>query len=149
MIERVLRDFAFAKWLEQLRRPESKKQMCMLFLNDVENVNHETACCLGHACKAIIPDDIKWRDAIGHGNEGWTADGIAGYLPRVMQELLDIGQDGEFLTGFNVPLGRVHKTLSSINDCTALTPQEIADIIEEKYRNNDFVPHQQGDVSVE
>ena len=147
MIERVLRDFAFAKWLEQLRRPESKKHTLRLFPEDAEKDDHETACCLGHACKAIIPNRIKWREGDDGVGPAWVADGIGTYLPPTVAKLLNITRRGMFITEHRSGQGVTYKKLTEINDFTSMSPQEIADVIEEKYRNNEFVPRQQGVIS--
>ena len=126
MIKAVLRDFAFDAWLKQLRKPESGKHQRALF--SPFNKNH--ACCLGHACIALIPDMLEVNSVGAYSG----ADGSCNTLPQILQEFLDILPSGNFeeavvLRADMVPCG----SLAGVNDYTDLTPQQIADVIEAQY----------------
>ena len=129
-----------AKWLAQLRSPEAKKTCSKL--EDPEKPNHR--CCLGHACYVLgltrtveeIQDDIFNYDAVYYDN-GYS------YLPISACEMLDINPDGDFKEVINVTMNQKQfcKNLAELNDDTELQPAEIADIIEENFKANNFTPH--------
>ena len=129
------------KWLDQLRDPESKKARGML--EDSKDKN--SRCCLGHACHAlgIERDEDKKYSVIYYDCEDTN-------LPFGARNALDIDGRGSFKEPVNITsvhhnsLTSVHEDymtaydLIDINDETDLTPQEIADVIEDQFNTGNF-----------
>ena len=123
------------KWLEQLRKPESEKTYSKLERYD----NPNARCCLGHACHAlgIEREEIKYygeEHGVTYGNEHDV-------LPKEAAEMLDITLSGSIreevrIDGFQNGRPRYFVTLTTLNDKTELTPQQIADIIEDLFLKN-------------
>ena len=128
------------KWLAQLRSPEAKKTT--LKLENSKNPDHR--CCLGHACHAL---GIQ-REVLESQNtvNGWMVHygEQTSYLPDEASLKLAILCNGEFVN--EIKIDHIHsyyaniefENLAQINDHTELTPAEIADIIEEQFKANNF-----------
>ena len=129
-----------AKWLAQLRSPEAKKTT--LKLENPKKPNNR--CCLGHACHAlgIQREVLESKNTVN----GWMVHygEQASYLPDEASLKLAILCNGEFVN--EIKIDHIHsyyanieyKNLAQINDHTELTPAEIADIIEEQFKANNF-----------
>ena len=139
------------KWLAQLRDPESKKTTEKL----ESSIKSNERCCLGHACHALSADREAFADGIVY------YDGEEGILPRSVEQKLNITHRGDFkepitvrfMKRVDLPVGiRPYGTeieandLIEVNDFTDLTPKEIADVIEEQFRTNNFCPSWPGPI---
>ena len=117
------------KWLAQLRDPESKKQAGKLESLDDSNAR----CCLGHACHALGIE--RWVEY--HEDKIVTYDFRTTNLPGSACNMLNIDILGEFKKEVLVN-GNFYRSLTEINDLTDLTPQEIADIVEDQFENDNL-----------
>ena len=130
-----------AKWLAQLRSPKAKKTT--LKLEDFKKPNKR--CCLGHACHALGIKREVLESNYSLGNSIVHYENEPTYLPEEAYEKLDITSEGRFVTPVELDhihkyyKGDVYKNLARINDHTALTPAEIADVIEEQFKANNFI----------
>ena len=145
----ITRDYAFKKWLSVLRDPKSKKHVGSL--ESLHDSN--TRCCLGHACHALHSNKTIFEDKVCYGAEKEYT-----FLPQKIAKLLNITPDGEFATPIHIsrdysnidsdenvdedinylPTSIGYNDLVSLNDDTILSPAEIANIIEEQYKNKNF-----------
>ena len=133
-----------ALWLEQLRRPESEKATGMLEDGEYENAR----CCLGHACYALgieceeeaieIGGVLHTRVYYDHNYE---------VLSDEVAEMLDIDPNGHFeraveISDYYPDLVQYNEflCLSDLNDRTDLTPQQIADVIEDQFVKGNMSP---------
>ena len=125
----LVRDFAFAKWADVLKDPESGKATTQLFSTEDITI----ACCLGHACRALDPDCIYLDD-----DYGFLAEGQFEVLPHHLAELLGINPRGDFKCA--VPYGaNTHISLSDLNDHSSIRPADIAHVILSQYKFGNFM----------
>lgn len=142
-------------WLNYLRRPESRRAKGRL-----ENpVDVEHRCCLGHACAAfsisgIVPIERRVCNTKGtlsgrmfpvvfYGKrEDWSEN----KLPYFIAKMLDITTEGKFRK--EVKIGNIFTTmygkfdsLVPMNDDIDISPQQIADVIQEQFEKDNFVPY--------
>ena len=137
-------DEARQKWLAQLRSPDAKKTTGKL--EDFDD--RRKRCCLGHACHAL--GESRRESISGHGKAvvQYGYDRALYQLPDSAAELLDITTSGRFKNAITVKhtvsgyegFSRLMTCLSDLNDDTTLTPSEIADVIEEQFKTDNFVP---------
>ena len=127
------------EWLAQLRDPESKKTIGELESYDDTNER----CCLGHACYALnIHCDINITDrTVSYDTE-------AGKLPNSACRKLNIDRIGrlnnDILLSDDDEYDNFYiSNLTTLNDDTDLSPQEIADIIEDQFKTNNFKPFEE------
>ena len=131
------------KWLAQLRDPKSKKAIGKL--EDLKN--HNKRCCLGHACHALgVTRDIDtYTDRVSY-DERW------GKLPESACRKLNIDRIGRLKNEILAPNrdsnNSYYGNLTMLNDETKLTPQEIADVIEEQFERDNFIPFMYGKMFV-
>ena len=124
-------------WLEQLRSPEAKQAKGKL--EDVSAPDHR--CCLGHACHIlglprVVKRETEWaaKELVFYGKDY----GESSWLPLEARQKLNISLKGSFKT--DVKVGGISvNALSVINDYTKLSLSEIADVIEEQFKNNNFM----------
>ena len=117
------------KWLAVLRDPKSKKALGVLESSKDPNAR----CCLGHACHAL---GLKRTEPSESRHVHY--DSKSQWLPISARRALKINPVGRF--GKNVIInGKELSNLCQVNDWTSLTPQEIADVIEDQFDNNNFV----------
>ena len=117
------------KWLDFLRgegRRKAKGLLEKIAGYDKENPR----CCLGHACVALGMKGVK-------DNTNMIYDGSSALLPLSAQIQLGISSDGSFKECVSVG-SATYSSLSTINDCTDLSPADIADVIEEQFKNDNF-----------
>ena len=125
------RDQAFTLWLGVLRDPKSEK-MCGALAH---HFHTDQRCCLGHACHALGLPLEQWDWRGGYGGEH-------SYLPARISELLDITQLGAFREPLLIDgLKARFESLAGLNDASNLSPAEIADVIEDMWKNDGFVPY--------
>ena len=117
------------KWLAVLRAPESKKHRAAL----EKPTDPNARCCLGHACHAL---DIKKSKESESGYIYY--DGELGILPKKAQKKLRVNPKGTFKNPVRIN-GIDLFDLVYVNDDTDLTPQEIADVIEDQFENDNFL----------
>ena len=117
------------KWLTVLRDPESKKTRGVLESSEDENAR----CCLGHACHALGIPRIAPSDSgyILYHSESKS-------LPMYARRALMVSRCGVFKNSIVID-NKEFNNIAQVNDMTALTPQEIADVIEDQFDNNNFV----------
>lgn len=133
------------KWLEFLREPGRKKAQGALEYH----YDPDARCCLGHAGHLFVPDTRKLDgDYVFYDGRGNTAG-------RRIQRALFITHAGEFRESVVVDRSRgiesdeevtlnddgnvLIGSCATLNDATDLTMAEIADIIEEQFKNNNLV----------
>ena len=125
-----------AQWLAQLRSPEAKQARGKL--EDPDDPNKR--CCLGHACHILgLERTVKkpeWRasDCVFYGKNC----GEASWLPREACKKLNVSLKGSFKVPVAVD-GITVNSLSIINDYTKLSLSEIADVIEEQFKADNFL----------
>ena len=133
------------KWIEYLKRPETRKHKGSL--EDFEDP--ECRCCLGHACHVLAPDT---RTVI-NSDEQVFYDEHSASMPDKLVLALGLYNDlggaaniGE--TYLNVP--KVHPTtcLADLNDNTKITPQEIGAYLESVIMGGEDTPFKKIDVEV-
>ena len=117
------------KWLAVLRAPESKRASGILESRYEENAR----CCLGHACHAL---GISRTVPSGPGYVHYDSE--SKWLPMNARRALMVNSNGYFKKSIIVD-GRMFFSLAQLNDNTELSPQEIADVIEEQFENNNFL----------
>ena len=127
-----------AQWLAQLRSPEAKQTRGKL--EDPNNPDHR--CCLGHACHVFgarrVVKVVEWksRECVFYGDtyeeNSW--------LPLEVRQKLNISLKGSFKTDVEAD-GITVNSLSIINDYTKLSLSEIADLIEEQFAADNFLPN--------
>ena len=117
------------KWLSVLRAPESKKALGVLESSEDPNAR----CCLGHACHAL---GLKRTEPAGSRYVHY--DSKSQWLSKNARRALRIDSTGYFRKPIIIN-GKKLTNLSQVNDWTSLTPQEIADVIEDQFDNNNFV----------
>ena len=124
-----------AKWLAQLRSPEAEQWTGKL--ENYEKPNKR--CCLGHAChvlKAKRSQVNSLHEVIyGDGNDANSA-----VLPHSVAEKLNITTDGELFNCY-VHGNDVYGALTIINDSGVFSLSEIANIIEEGFKEGNFYPY--------
>ena len=140
------------KWLAQLRHPDAMKAR-----TELENYEDpRQRCCLGHACHAL---GIKRKERMTE----FTLDGPTNtnvvfydesttYLPAKARKKLNLTYNGEFRKPIKVSSSLAKyweetelfkaefSNLAALNDLTPLGPNEIADVIEENFENDNFRP---------
>jgi hypothetical protein len=108
----------FTKWIQALRSGEYKQTTGQLN-------NNEGFCCLGVACKVLIPQDKLEPVRPGSGyTPGFIEGRVPAYHPNAPAWLRFINLDSGSWLGFN---------LAYLNDCEHLTFDEIADLLEAVY----------------
>ena len=117
------------KWFGVLRDPESKKAV-----NKLESYTDKNArCCLGHACHALGIE----RKVMKFANGIIVYENKSDTLPFSVCNMLNIQNTGKFKK--EVLVGdEPYWSLSRINDNTDLTPQEMADVIEDQFENDNL-----------
>ena len=126
-----------AMWLAQLRSPEAKKAQGKL--EDPDKSNYR--CCLGHAChilgvqRKIAKPEWRANQCVFYGCEN-------SWLPLEAREKLNVSLKGSFKVPIAVD-GITVNALSVINDYTKLSLSEIADVIEEQFKNDNFIDHRE------
>ena len=126
-----------AQWLAQLRSPKAKKAKGKL--EDPENPDQR--CCLGHAChifglqRAIRRTEYGAVSCVFYGG----GDGEASWLPYEARQKLNISLKGSFKADVEVD-GITVNALSVVNDYTRLSLPQIADLIEEQFEADNFLP---------
>ena len=127
-----------AKWLTQLRDPESK-----LLIGELESIDDPNKrCCLGHACHALEAE--RTLDFTGQevyyscGNDRDMA-----YLPLGIAEKLNITNNGKLRKPYQfTPRGFEYEDLAYLNDSGLVdSPAIMADIIEEQFKNDNFIEY--------
>ena len=125
-----------AQWLAQLRSSEAKKHV--RWLEDAED--SDKRCCLGHACHALgIDRHINViNQMVAYGDNAFSLMNTK-VLPSEAQAKLNINESGEFVHTIRLNgKGILFQSLSHLNDRSGLEPHEIADIIEENFKSNNF-----------
>lgn len=122
------------KWIEYLKRPETKKHTDAL----EDSKNPDCRCCLGHACHVLIPG---LRETC-HGDVYYS--GEDAYLPEELVKLLGMhsfagGAKAESGLNTDKDLGSI-KDLSYLNDAREITPQEIGAYLESVIMGGDDTP---------
>ena len=132
------RDQAFTLWLGVLRDPKSEK-MCGALAH---HFHTDQRCCLGHACHALGEERalVKEYGVLGVGHVAYGPEKEIHTLPDRVARLLNLTCEGEF-KALVVVGGAEFDTLSDLNDASNLTPAEIADVIEDMWKNDGFVPY--------
>ena len=129
---------ALDKWLKVLRSPLSQRTKGKL----EDGTYSEARCCLGHLCHAL---DVPRHQIDGEGGlveYGDADDGDASWaeLPEYVAKEAGITSDGTFK--YRVCYKGTHYiSLSDLNDSTKITPQEIADVIEEQAKEDNLEPY--------
>ena len=119
------------KWFAVLRAPESSKAVGVLESRTDEN----SRCCLGHACHALgIARTVPNESA----PEYVRYDSESKWLPPAARRALRINANGNFKRSIEIN-DTVLNSLSQVNDRTELSPAEIADVIEDQIRNDNFI----------
>ena len=125
-----------AQWLAQLRDPKS--EFWMGELESIESPNKR--CCLGHACHALEAqreEDWNGQEIIYRFGNDWDVS----YLPLGIAEKLNITTHGQFREPVTVDHYEADN-LGALNDSGLLdTPAQIADIIEEQFKNDNFLSY--------
>ena len=125
------------KVVEFLKQPERKKGTGQL----VSNYDHEARCCLGHMCEVLIPEtkERKFNEDIlrtYYQDEIYTA-------PPLLVEKLglrnNIGSSSYSLNNYLIP-ELPCSSLTSLNDGTDLTTQEIGAYLESVIEGGDNTP---------
>ena len=120
------------KWFGVLRDPESKKITNKL--EDPEDTN--ARCCLGHACHALgIEREVEFDPRKESHSVCYDSSSIV--LPDTVAYMLNITNVGDFKKTIYVKSIPV-SNLTQANDDTNLTPAEIADLIEDQIKNDNF-----------
>lgn len=128
------------KWIEYLKRPETKKHSGEL--EDFDD--NESRCCLGHACHIFSPETrYVSGDEVKYGSSAKVPDlGICGMLGlhddcgSVRSEIpIDTISNHNELTA-----------LTELNDGTEATPQEIGAYLESVIMGGDDTPFKKIDV---
>ena len=123
-----------AEWLSILRDPESKKLRNKLQSSTIETKR----CCLGHLCyivgAKVIEPDSKTSYLIYHYKKDWSS----ATLPIDLYMELDITPIVHFIEPITYKEHTNITSLGKLNDKTAITLPEIADIIEENIKNKNF-----------
>ena len=122
-----------AKWLAQLRSPEAKQWTGELESRDEPNKR----CCLGHACHALKAERSYTDDIVYYG---WGQDMDSSTLPYSVAKKLNINNSGAMINSYVHGLD-VYSGLTIINDSGVFSLSEIADIIEEGFKKNNFYPY--------
>ena len=119
-----------AMWLTQLRSPEAKQ-----WTGELESLNWpEKRCCLGHACHALQAERSYTDCYVYYGSDN---DVESSTLPYSVAEKLNITNDGEMINCY-VHGNDVYGELTKLNDSGVFSLSEIADIIEEGFKKNNF-----------
>ena len=124
-----------AMWLAQLRDPESK-----LWTGELESIEDSNKrCCLGHACHALgAKKNVDYENEVRYTfGDDWDV----AYLPNGIAEKLNITVNGEFREPFRIEDYEACD-LSYLNDSGLIdTPAQMADIIEEQFKNDNFIEY--------
>ena len=117
------------KWLAVLRDPESKKTRGVL----ESCTDPDARCCLGHACHAL---GITKTMPLFPGYILYHSE--SQYLPMHARRALMVSRNGSFKKSIIID-NKELSNIAQVNDMTDLTPQEIADVIEDQFENNNFI----------
>ena len=121
-----------AMWLTQLRNPKAKQ-----WTGELESlVKPEKRCCLGHACHALQAERSETDHWVYYGS---GRDMESSTLPYSVCEKLNITNDGEMINCY-VHGNDVYGCLPALNDSGVFSLSEIANIIEEGFKKNNFYP---------
>lgn len=122
------------KWIDFLR--EEGRQKARNVLEDVQNP--EARCCLGHACK-VFENSVERTLVLGDNDTPVAVkyDKTQHVLPSKLQRKLNIDAYGKLRKPIKIENGR-YVDLVSINDSTNLSPAQIADVIEEQFKQRNF-----------
>lgn len=148
-IERVLTDFARAKWLATLADPSSEKTTGKL-----ENfAKPNERCCLGHACHALAPKsrvvegtvvyyEVQYDKVLSPRmcrTLGITNTG--GFKKHLMSKEISVfkGDPDEFTSSRSNRKRDYYVSLAGVNDGTNLTPQEIGRLIADQFERDNFI----------
>ena len=117
------------KWFEVLRDPGSKKHIGRLEHNSLRPY---ARCCLGHACHALDIERQEWDkgDLILYG-------GCETILPQEAADKLGMNAAGQFKKPVIFD-GIGFLDLASLNDNSDIGLEEMANVIEEQFKNNNF-----------
>ena len=130
-------------WLKCLRHHDAKQVRNKL--EDRHNLGHR--CCLGHLCHAAKATQKKNPDTVEYEYEQSISTQV---LPVHLAERLDITVNGIFIEAIKIPLqffypytdrrdGYVKiRGLTSLNDKTKYTLNQIADFIEDNIKTKNF-----------
>ena len=119
-----------AMWLTQLRSPEAEQ-----WTGELESLDEpKKRCCLGHACHALQAERSYTENWVYYGS---GRDMQSSTLPYSVAEKLNITPDGELFNCY-VHGNDVYGALTIINDSGVFSLSEIADIIEEGFKEGNF-----------
>ena len=125
-----------ARWLAQLRSLEAEQ-----WTGELENYDKPNKrCCLGHACH-VLQTKRKKIDSLHKVIYGDGYDANGSTLPHSVAEKLNITNDGELIKCY-VHGNDVYGALTIINDSGVFSLSEIADIIEEGFKKDNFHPYE-------
>ena len=128
-----------AKWLAQLRSPEAQQ-----WTGELESLREpDRRCCLGHACHALGAER-SYTDLTVYYGKGRDMDSST--LPYSVAKKLNITNSGAMINSY-VHGNDVYSGLTIINDCGVFSLSEIADIIEEGFKTNNFYPYESLDIN--
>jgi hypothetical protein len=117
------------KWVDALRSGNYKQGWNYLRQGD-------RYCCLGVGCEVL---ELKRGEVKGGACYAYGADrGDVSLSPIELREELKIDGSGSFKTAV-IKKGIEHLTLTALNDSGNFTFLQIADIIEEKFKQGDFI----------
>ena len=128
-----------AKWLAQLRSPEAEQ-----WTGELESYHEPNKrCCLGHACH-VLETKRSQVNSLHEVIYGSGNDANSSALPHSVAEKLNITPDGELFNCY-VHGNDVYGALTIINDSGVFSLSEIADIIEEGFKKNNFYTYEELD----
>lgn len=119
---------ARARWLAYLRSPGLSKHVG--FLGDPDDPARN--CVLGHAAALFGAERRVDRGLVFYMGDPWGM-GNSQVLPEAVARRLDITPNGKFLDPILLDGGEYNK-ISRVNDRTALTLAEMADILERGFQ---------------
>lgn len=123
------------KWIDYLKRPETKKETHRL-----ENpMDTDARCCLGHACYILGAERVERHDRIEYfGNENYTPHQIVEELGLYDRTGRIIGSSAfDNYTNFEE---FSFYSLSVLNDMTDITPQKIGEYLESVIEGGEKTP---------
>lgn len=120
------------KWIDFLREPERKKTKNVL----ESRYDHEARCCLGHAAHLFA------RDRTVIENDVVLYEGSEINLSNDMTKMLGLyGREGHTENPYKIHYGgKTYGALSSLNDQTDITPQEIGEILQGMIEGGESTP---------
>jgi hypothetical protein len=121
------------KWIEYLKRPETKK-----FTENLENPEDpEARCCLGHACHVLAPETRN----LDNDGDVLYGDDVA-FLPDSLVEQLGMWtyEGGANDRDIFADLGYRACCLSVLNDNTDISPQEIGEYLQTVIMGGEHTP---------